>query len=86
MKSYDSLGAPDVRRVSPTKTSKKKSCLPGGQMIPTPRRSILPHARASQVPYEAKIRFFQILVNSIYNSYIFPYSPFKGPPYARAPN
>ena len=45
-----------------------------GQIVPTPRGSVLHHTKPSQVPYNAKNRFLAISSNIPYYSYY----PFKG--------
>lgn len=58
----------DKHLIPPLLERPKNSCcfftewsFPGGQIVPTTRRSILHPSRASQMPYNAKIRFFLIL-------------------------
>ena len=53
--------------------SKKVTCQKHGQIVPTPRGSILPHTKPSQVPYNAQNRFL-----SGYRPYlvIFPIIPY----------
>ena len=43
-----------------------------GQIVPTPRGSVLHHTKPSQVPYNAKNRFLAISSNIPYYSYYFP--------------
>ena len=50
---------------------------PGGQIAPTPRRSILHATRASHVPYSAKNQFFRFLCK-LFFSYIFPLFALEG--------